>query len=174
MSWSEEMFKIMSVEGIDFQPSRERFLELVHSEDRNAVDDAFQHSQQTVDPFTIDHRVVTSTGETKWVTQRWQTFVDANGKAVGAFGTCQDNTELVALQNKLRQSERLEALGQLTGGIAHDFNNLLTVILGNAESIAERFADNGELKMLAEMTATAAERGAELTKRLLAFARRQA
>jgi nitrogen-specific signal transduction histidine kinase len=76
--------------------------------------------------------------------------------------------------HRLAQSERLSAIGQLTGGVAHDFNNLLTVILGNAELLKEQLADRQQLLTLAEMTATAATRGAELTNRLLAFARRQA
>jgi CheY-like chemotaxis protein len=67
----------------------------------------------------------------------------------------------------------MEAMGQLTGGVAHDFNNLLTVILGNSEYLAERLAANKELHGIADSIATAAERGSELTKSLLAFARKQ-
>ncbi|MGE0747266.1 MAG: ATP-binding protein, partial [Rhodospirillales bacterium] len=78
------------------------------------------------------------------------------------------------LNQRLRQSQKMEAVGQLTGGVAHDFNNLLTVILGNAESLADRLAADEELRKPAEMIVTAAERGAELTRSLLAFARRQA
>jgi len=83
-----------------------------------------------------------------------------------------DITEQRDLEEKLRQSQKLEALGQLTGGIAHDFNNLLTVILGNADTLAELLEDEN-FRRLAVMTRNAAERGAELTNRLLAFARRQ-
>jgi len=74
---------------------------------------------------------------------------------------------------RLAHSERLKAVGELTGGIAHDFNNLLTVVLGNAELLSERLAEESALRGLAETTRAAAERGAELTARLLAFARRQ-
>ena len=84
-----------------------------------------------------------------------------------------DITQQLETEEHLRQAHRLEAIGQLTGGVAHDFNNLLTVILGNSEALAERLAGDPQMKMLAEMTASAAERGAELTSRLLAFARRQ-
>lgn len=73
----------------------------------------------------------------------------------------------------LAQSERLSAIGALTGGIAHDFNNLLTVILGNAESLQAVLEREAE-RHLAEMIFVAAERGADLTRHLLAFARRQA
>jgi len=74
---------------------------------------------------------------------------------------------------QLRQAQKLEAVGQLTGGVAHDFNNLLTVILGNAEILAESLHDQDYLRKLAEMTANAAERGSELTSHLLAFSRKQ-
>ena len=84
-----------------------------------------------------------------------------------------DITEQRELEQRLRQSQRLEAIGQLTGGIAHDFNNLLTVIIGNAEMLALRLETDDSLRPLAELTLAAAERGADLTHRLLAFARRQ-
>jgi signal transduction histidine kinase/CheY-like chemotaxis protein len=77
------------------------------------------------------------------------------------------------LNQKLSQSQKMEAMGQLTGGVAHDFNNLLTVILGNAEYLAERLAANRELHKIADSIATAAERGSDLTRSLLAFARKQ-
>src|SRR5690606_22993483 len=99
---------------------------------------------------------------------------DQTGKAVRMLGSMQDISERREMADRLRHSQKLEAVGQLTGGVAHDFNNLLTVILGNAELLAEQLTDQQQLRLLAEMTATAAERGAELTSRLLAFARRQA
>ncbi|MEA5451611.1 PAS domain S-box protein [Leptolyngbya sp. CCNP1308] len=83
-------------------------------------------------------------------------------------------SDRIALEDRLRQSQRLESLGQLTGGVAHDFNNLLTVIMGNAELLAETLTPDSALRPLAEMVSSAAQRGAELTQRLLAFARRQA
>lgn len=77
-------------------------------------------------------------------------------------------------EQQLRQVQKIEAMGQLTGGVAHDFNNLLTVIAGNSEELAERLGHDPVLSELANMVNTAAQRGAELTCRLLAFARRQA
>ncbi|HEX7048555.1 MAG TPA: PAS domain S-box protein [Gammaproteobacteria bacterium] len=78
------------------------------------------------------------------------------------------------LEEQLRQSQRLESIGQLTGGVAHDFNNLLTVILGGADLLVSQLADNAQLRELAEVIRISAERGSELTHRLLAFGRRQA
>ena len=95
------------------------------------------------------------------------------GERMTVCAMISDVTEQNNTEEKLRQSQRLEAVGQLTGGIAHDFNNLLTVILGNAELLAENLAHDPHLLPLAQMAKTSAERGAELTHRLLAFARRQ-
>ena len=89
------------------------------------------------------------------------------------FFTGRDMTERHAIEEQLRQSQKMEAVGQLTGGVAHDFNNLLTVIVGNADSLVHALEDEPELQGLAEMTANAALRGAELTHSLLAFARKQ-
>jgi CheY-like chemotaxis protein len=78
------------------------------------------------------------------------------------------------MEEQLRQSHRLDAVGQLTGGVAHDFNNMLTVILGNAELLQEGLERDVAHRELAEMIVGAANSAAELTKRLLAFARKQA
>ena len=85
-----------------------------------------------------------------------------------------DVTRERKLEHHVQQSQRLEAVGQLTGGVAHDFNNLLTVILGNAELMAEKLGKDTPLGGLAMQVSTAAQRGARLTAALLAFARRQA
>ncbi len=83
-----------------------------------------------------------------------------------------DITDLRAAQEQLRQSQKMEALGQLTGGIAHDFNNLLTVVVGGLDLVAKRVEDE-KLKRYAVNALTAAERGARLTGQLLAFSRVQ-
>ena len=92
----------------------------------------------------------------------------------GAAVSHLDITERLAMEEHVRQSHRLDAVGQLTGGVAHDFNNMLTVILGNAELLEEALERDVAHRELAEMIAGAARSAAELTKRLLAFARKQA
>jgi PAS domain S-box-containing protein len=84
-----------------------------------------------------------------------------------------DMTEKIAAEAQIRQAQKMEAVGQLTGGIAHDFNNILTVITGTIEVLAAAVADKPEAAAIARMIDEAAERGAALTQRLLAFARRQ-
>jgi PAS domain S-box-containing protein len=84
-----------------------------------------------------------------------------------------DVTERKLLEQELRQAQKMEALGQLTGGVAHDFNNLLAVITGNLEIAGEHAAGVAGLERAVNRAMTAAEIAADLTQRLLAFARRQ-
>ncbi len=108
------------------------------------------------------------------VRSHWVLVTDGAGSPRSIMAINTDITDQLELEAQLRQAQRLESIGQLTGGVAHDFNNLLTVILGNAELLSENLSSNPDLKPLAELTQAAARRGAELTNRLLAFARRQA
>ena len=85
-----------------------------------------------------------------------------------------DITQQRVMAGQMIQIQKLESLGRLTGGVAHDFNNLLTVILGNAEMLIEQATPGDTGHVLAEMILDAAQRGADMTQRLLAFARKQA
>lgn len=88
-------------------------------------------------------------------------------------GIIHDLTSRKHTEEQLLQAQKMETVGQLSGGIAHDFNNLLTVILGNAEALSIRLKARDDLRQLADTIVLAAERGAELTRGLLAFSRRQ-
>ena len=96
----------------------------------------------------------------------------SNGTITYLLFEARDITELKAAQEQLRQSQKMEALGQLTGGIAHDFNNLLTVVVGGLDLISKKVED-AKLKRYADNALSAAERGARLTAQLLAFSRVQ-
>jgi nitrogen-specific signal transduction histidine kinase/CheY-like chemotaxis protein len=83
-----------------------------------------------------------------------------------------DTTARKAVEQRLRQAQKMEATGQFTGGIAHDFNNLLTVIMGNAETLTKALVGNPRLMSVATQLSIAAQRGADLTRSLLAFSRK--
>jgi two-component system cell cycle sensor histidine kinase/response regulator CckA len=96
-----------------------------------------------------------------------------SGELVAVTGVCQDVTEREAVAEQLQQAQKMEAVGQLTGGLAHDFNNLLAVIVGNLDLIEEALAEDPKTQRFAATALAAALKGAELTRQLLAFSRRQ-
>ena len=98
---------------------------------------------------------------------------DAGGAIDGMIGIAADITEQKRIEEHLRQSQRLKAVGQLTGGIAHEFNNLLQTILGNLDLLADRLYGQRDAAEILERVIRAGTRGAELTHQLLAFSRKQ-
>ena len=103
----------------------------------------------------------------------WQDYVA--GRITHFVAVKEDITQRKAIEEQLRQAQRMEAVGQLTGGIAHDFNNMLTGIIGSLELLRRRVARGklDDLDGLIELGVTSANRAAGLTHRLLAFSRRQ-
>ncbi len=124
--------------------------------------------------FQADLQLLAAGGKALWTRMSFAVAAVTPEAPPGLVFVCLDNSAAHEMEARLRQSQRLESVGQLTGGVAHDFNNLLTVILGNAELLHEQLTGNAKLAPLAEMVVSAGERGAQLTQRLLAFARRQA
>jgi signal transduction histidine kinase/CheY-like chemotaxis protein len=112
-------------------------------------------------------------GEQFWELASIAPVRDAAGRITHHVAVKEDITERKATEERLRLSQRMEVIGQLTGGLAHDFNNLLAIILGNLQLLEEKPELDPETRELIADAIWSAERGAQLTHRLLAFARRQ-
>jgi PAS domain S-box-containing protein len=112
-------------------------------------------------------------GSKQWLRWEVQPWYSGENSVGGITIFCEDLTEQKRTAEQLAQAQKMEIVGNLSGGIAHDFNNLLTVILGNAELLSEELRARQDLLQIANHIGQAAERGAELTQRLLAFGRRQ-
>jgi PAS domain S-box-containing protein len=98
---------------------------------------------------------------------------DESGAVTHLVGIAEDISRRKEIEEQLRRSQRLEAIGQLTGGLAHDFNNLLAVVIGNLDILCEQLPKDAPGRKMAQQALEAGLRGADLTRQLLAFARRQ-
>lgn len=151
-----------------------RWLERVHPDDRDRVAaDIHGSIDRREREWRCTYRFIRGDGAAVTVEDHGALIVDQAGVPTRFVGGLRDITTHLLLEDQLRRSQRLEALGHLVGGVAHDFNNLLTVIRGNSELLEEDPAVDGSRRELARMTREAADRGADLTHRLLAFARKQ-
>ncbi len=155
----------------------ERFCILVHEEDRDAFRDAFEALRRdgagAAAHSGLLYRVDVPGRGWRWFESRLVPE-PPDGQAAWSFlGIVQDVTERHEAELRLEQGRRLESLGQLTGGVAHDFNNLLAVIRGNLELMRRKLGADDEHVKSIDTSLRASERGAELTQRLLSFARQR-
>jgi len=124
--------------------------------------------------FEADVWRVRKDGTRFWASVLIDPLRDDAGTLIGFAKITRDMTERRALQEQLHQSQKMEAIGQLTGGVAHDFNNLLTVILGNLDTIGRHISpEQARLARAVDQAMRGAQRAAKLTQQLLAFSRRQ-
>jgi PAS domain S-box-containing protein len=171
--WSDEVFRIFDIPAPSRPLTKDDFFEHVHEDDQAVIRGALKRTFETGCEYNIDHRIVRPGGEIRHVHEHAEVVYDASGKAVRFVGTVQDITEYKLLEERLLQSQKMEAVGRLAGGVAHDFNNLLTMIIGYGELLASSLDDRPNLKNYAAEALHAADRAAALTQQLLALSRRQ-
>jgi signal transduction histidine kinase/CheY-like chemotaxis protein len=168
---SDEMYRVLGQEKGTQMPRFESFLDQIHSEDRERIAEGVRAWLSGERLSSLEYRMVWGGGSIRHFRGQARLEMGADGAPERLLGTVQDITEARELEHQLRQSQKLEAVGQLAGGVAHDFNNLLTVITGYGESL---LADlEGEAQESAKEVCLAAARASALTGQLLAFSRRQ-
>lgn len=146
--------------------------QVIHPDDLTSVMTVEAEARRGRTAYTEVYRMRRGNGEYRWFLDSGAPRFAGDGTFLGFIGTLADITDRRDLEAELHQAQKMEAIGQLTGGVAHDFNNLLTVITGNLELALGRVEDRHVAEML-RLAMDATEKGAALTQRLLAFARRQ-
>ena len=150
-----------------FDLVRTSFSDYVHPEDRAAATAAFELLREGRVLDSLDVRMLTADGDFRWVS--WNAIPQEDH----FYAAGRDVTERRALEEQLRQSQKLEAVGQLTGGVAHDFNNLLTVIRSSTDLLKRPDLPEERRQRYIGAISDTVTRAAKLTGQLLAFARRQ-
>ncbi len=163
-------------------PVLDSWINRIHEEDKAEVHRSIQeHLEGKTRFWRHEHRILTHSGAYKWVLGRGGVVCrDAEGLPLRMVGTLVDiqnekdfELERTRLQNQLAQAQKIESVGRLAGGVAHDFNNMLSVILGHTELAMDQLDQTQPLFEDLREIKKAADRSADLTKQLLAFARRQ-
>jgi PAS domain S-box-containing protein len=149
----------------------EAWKERIHPEDRLLCESIWRHSLESGRRFELQYRLRRHDGEFRWLLSSGVPRTDESGELVGFLGCSIDITGQRALEDHVRQSQKMESIGRLAAGVAHDFNNILTVILGNTALLPG--AGPAEISRAADEITAAAERAARLTRQLLLFSRQQ-
>ncbi|HWK36839.1 PAS domain-containing protein [Sphingomonas sp.] len=171
--------------------------DVIHPDDHQRAERQWRDSLARGDPYRMEYRLRSRTGQYRWVLAAAQPVHDDHGRIVRWFGSYTDiqeivearevlarsraeleaavterSAQLMAAEELLRQAQKMEAVGQLTGGIAHDFNNMLAVVIGALDLIERRLAQGQtDVVRYLEAARDGASRAAALTQRLLAFSR---
>ncbi len=153
---------------------RADFLANVHPDDKDALRATMAGGLVSAGGIELEYRIVHPDGSVRWVLSRGNTYFDETGQPVRRTGVGVDMTDKRRLEEQLRQSQKMEAVGQLTGGIAHDFNNMLAVVMGSLDLLNRRIGgEEVRAKHYVAQALEGAKRAANLTQRLLAFSRQQ-
>lgn len=172
--YAPRWFQMIGYADGEIQAGATLWITLLHPDDRQVVTNLESALAGDVTSYETEFRLRHKDGHYVRVLSRGFVLRDSDGTPIRVSGTNTDVTERRAMEARLQQTQRMEAIGHLAGGVAHDFNNLLAVICGNLELLQDELAAKGAPSDLLSEALSAAYKGAGLTRRLLTSTRQQA
>ena len=171
--WNTQLYRIMGLPE-NTPLTRELGRSLVVPEDLDSVTKLTDEARASDEPFHLEYRIVRANDKAeRWVSVHGRYIFDEDGKPVRRVGVVTDTTERRRLEQRVRQAQKLDALGTLAGGIAHDFNNILSILRGNLLLIeADLEPGHPIAPAIAEMS-RACSRARDLVRQILTFGRQQ-
>ena len=177
---SPQSQQILGYTPEDWLADPDLFVRILHPDDRERVLAEMEEIRAERHDLITEYRLIAKNGSVVWIRDGGTVIPDDRGNPTYIQGYLMDITKekeaeehRARLEEQLRQSAKMEAVGRLAGGIAHDFNNLLTAIQGYSELALSRFNPDDQQRQDIEEIRRAADRAASLTRQLLAFGRRQ-
>ncbi|NET48177.1 MAG: response regulator [Merismopedia sp. SIO2A8] len=172
ITWSAELEALYSRQPGELNGHFETWLQTVHPDDRDRIEQNFTQAIATSQGFSTEFRILTPAQEVRWIAVNSSVFNDANGQPLRMIGIHMDVTEKKQLERQFLRAQRLESLGTLASGIAHDLNNILTPILGVVQLLPLQLPNlSDKNRLLLETLDSSARRGADLVKQILSFSR---
>jgi PAS domain S-box-containing protein len=172
LSWDEGLETLYDLAPGEKVTRYEQFVERVHQDDRAFVARSVEEALQS-GGLDYEFRIVLPNGRVRWVADQGRAVRDDAGELLYLTGVCLDVTERKHVEERLRQAQRMESVGQLAGGIAHEANNMMSVVLGCADYVLQRSDLSEPVRQDVAQIWKAAKRTAGVTQQLLAFSRRQ-
>ncbi len=173
LSLSDEMYSIIGLEQDGNAVKTSVHEQYYTKESWQRFIDASTAARESGTPYEIELEILREGERNRHAVARGEPIYDSDGMIIGLRGTLQDTTDRHYLDVQLRQAQKMESIGRLAGGVAHDFNNLLMGIMNYAELCRGRIEEDHPIRKWLDEIIHEAERSANLTRQLLAFARKQ-
>ncbi|MEO8089440.1 MAG: PAS domain S-box protein [Gemmatimonadales bacterium] len=173
LAWDDQLHDLYGVEPGLRVTQYEHFIHRVHPDDRAFVAASVQQALEGGSGLDYEFRIVLPGGRVRWLADQGRVMRDPKGNPLYMTGVCLDTTDRKLTEERLRQAQRMDSVGQLAGGIAHEANNMMSVVLGCADYVLQRNDLPEAVREDVDQIWKAATRTAGITQQLLAFSRRQ-
>jgi nitrogen-specific signal transduction histidine kinase/CheY-like chemotaxis protein len=170
---STEMASLIGMEEAIVHPNLTTFMDMIEEGSKEKFAEGIELAKLGQHIADLEISVRLKSGDIEFFQCTIEPERNSTGQVETLFGSCQCVTERKALERKYLQAQKMEAVGQLTGGVAHDFNNLLMVVMGNLQLVEQLVKNDERATKRIRAALEAADKGSDLTKRMLAFSRQQ-